>query len=698
MTTTRRFYLTPGSVAKSKRLRESIVLAEARRKYRYPSRNHNAKRDELWAEQGGSRPEFIMWDGESPQDTGYSLFGNSKGKYICHPFLSTEECLELIMDTEIEYPRAIHISFGFNLDVSYILKDLPHRQLTALHVSGSTVWREWEIQHIPHKWFKVKRGQVTAKIFDIHTFMAGGYVASLQKFKVGTAEELAKLAQEKARRPEFLFAEIDDIKEYWQLELKLGPALGDAIRQSLWDGGQYVPRSWHGPGAVARLALARHNVYKAMAICPPAVRDAARFAFAGGRFEPLLAGYLKDSVYEYDINSAYPYYATMLPNLARGKWRTGKEYEPGKFALYHIRYLAKADGFGLLPLWKRDTDHSVEWTNRVENWYWAPEAELIIDDPAAEFIEALIFDEDDPADRPFSFLKEYYEIRKKADRTGHLLGYSYKVIINAIYGQLAQRAGWDRKNKKAPRSHQLEWAGYITSACRAAVYRAAIRCPDKVISINTDSIQTTCPLDYLDCGDNLGQWSEERYSEGLFWQSGIYYLRRDLGYDPALGYGWDKAKTRGIPKGTYTPEQLIEAIEKMQPLKLTKHTFISYTLADMGQWDKLNTWVDEPHIFDMGGNGKRTHPQGIKPENRTKDYRERHPVERYCAAHCNGQVHTLSSWPAWPNDDIWSTRHYLPWLDGRSKLKDTMADYMAWDIESLDPSEEWIAEYDLPTQ
>jgi hypothetical protein len=673
---TRRFILTDRSVLKARQRNERLRLKAARQKYRYPNRSHHAKASAAGIH---NQREFIMWDGEGPKDTGYSLFGNSKGLYIQGKGLGTEECLELIMDTEIQYPTAIHISFGFNYDVSCILKDVPRRLLSRLHTTKSTVWGEWELEHIPHKWFTVRRGQVSATIFDIHTFFAGGYVSSLQKFRVGTSAELAKLAQEKARRSEFLWAEIGDIKEYWRLELKLGPELGNAMRKALWDGGQFVPRSWHGPGAVARMALARNNVYKKMAICPANVRNAARFAFAGGRFEPLLSGYLRSSVYEYDINSAYPYYATMLPNLARGTWREGKEYEPGKFALYRIRYIAKPDSFRLWPLWKRDTDYSVSWTNRVESWYWAPEAELVVDDPNAEFLESLVFDEADPIDRPFAFLKEYYAIRKTADRAGNLLGYSYKVIINAIYGQLAQRAGWDRKENKAPRSHQLEWAGYITSACRAAVYKAARACPGQVISINTDSVQATCPIPDLDCGNSLGQWSEERYSEGIFWQSGIYFLREDLGYDPDLGYGWVKAKTRGIPKGSYTPEQLIEAVRTLKPLELVKHTFISYTLASMGQWDKLNTWADEPHIYELGGNGKRGHDPG-----------------RFCAKWCKGDVHYLSTMPAFPDDDIQSTRHYLPWLDGRSKLKSRMDDLMAWDVEAMDPEEaEWMAEYEL---
>jgi len=279
---------------------------------------------------------------------------------------------------------------------------------------------------------------------------------------VGTDRDVLAIEADKAKRQDFRWADIDSIREYWQLEIKLGPELGNALRDALYHGG-YVPSSWHGPGALARLALSRHKIYDCMAKTPPAVRLAAQYAFAGGRFEQFLAGQANCTVYEYDINSAYPYYATFLPNLAKGTWRHGKHFEKDKFAVYHIIYNAPYNCSKIFPLFMRLHNNTVCWPNRVDGWYWAPEAELVIDDPNAKFVEALIFDEDDSADRPFAFLAEYYRRRKIAKANNRPEEYAFKTIINAIYGQLAQRAGWDRKHRKAPKSHQLEWAGYITS-------------------------------------------------------------------------------------------------------------------------------------------------------------------------------------------------------------------------------------------
>jgi DNA polymerase type B, organellar and viral len=669
-------------VQEEQQRRERAKLAAQRQQSRYPKRNHHKVKP-----QG----EFIMWDGESPKDAGYALFANSKGKFICQPFLSTRDCLQLIYETECEFPDAIHIGFGFNLDVSYILKDLPRRQLTALHHTTRTIWEDeqgeiWKIEHIPHKWFRVKKGRVTAKIFDIHSFFASSYIGSLQRFGVGSRDDMVELAREKARRGSFVWSEIEGIKHYQDIELRLGPELANGLREALALA-SYVPRSWHGPGAVARMAFQRHCVYEKMAKCPAPVQDAARYAFIGGRFNQFLIGRMEQNVYEADINSAYPYYATMLPNLARGRWRHGQVYENGKFAVYHIRYEAKPDSKGVFPLPRRMEGHGVTWPHRVEGWFWAPEAELVKDDPAATFVESLVFDEEDETDRPFAFLWEYFDKRKRADARGDIIAYAFKIIINAIYGQLAQRAGWNRKTRQPPRTHQLEWAGFITSGCRAAVYKAAKECGEKLISINTDSVQALCPIP-VDEGPGLGQWKVSQYSDGVMWQAGIYFLRDDLGYDEDLGYGWSKAKTRGIPRGSYQPEDLITAMHQGKPLTLTKHSFIPYTLADNGRWEELNTWADEPFIYEFGGNGFLKHRNPVVGK----------AAGRYCAKWCHGDIHRTALLPitcaGWSDDDnIWSKPHYLPWIDGPDEAKMTMDDVMAFDVNELDETNDWMLDY-----
>jgi hypothetical protein len=616
--------------------------------------------------------EFIAWDGEGPRDAGYALFGSSAGDEICHPFLGTSECLDLVLGREHDSPDAIHVWYGSNYDVSMILKDAGWKCLNALKHWNRCIWRGYEIEHIPGKWFAVKCGGTTAKLFDICSFFGGPYVQALQDMGIGTSEEIAFLTSEKARRSEFLWSEIAEIRDYWRLELRLMPELSDKLRDCFLDAGFDV-RSWHGPGALANMAMRKHGIPAAQCISPREVRHAAKCAFAGGRFEMFRGGHIRRKIRNADIHSAYPYFATHLPNLARGTWRRGREFEPGKFAVYHIRYKTAPDPLRPFPLFHRLAGGDVVWDHDVDGWYWNPEAELVASDSSAAFLESYVFDEDDPSDRPFAWIAGYYDKRREYQNAGSVLQLTFKLVINAIYGQLAQRAGWDRTSRTAPKSHQLEWAGAITSACRAAVYRVADRAGRRLVSIDTDGVFTYGNVDDLEIGDNLGEWEVTEYDSGIFWQSGIYALEQDG--------EWVKGRTRGIPKGRYEPQDLIDALGRGEDLTLTRKVFTGYGLALNGQRDRLNTWSTEPVTLVFGGEGKRYHN-----------------TVRHCEKHCKEGIHEFIPRPVrWsPGDTVVSQPHSLPWdemdalTESRKRIID---DFTFFDANHLDFDERWVTDY-----
>src|SRR6266705_3619150 len=124
---------------------------------------------------------FIFWDGEGPRDAGYALLGNSLGYEICNPYLTTASCLDLFLDCAADNPTSIHVGYVFNYDVSMIVHDLPWRCLNALKVYNRTVWRDYELEHIPGKWFRVRRDEVTVQVFDIFSFFQCSYVTALQE-------------------------------------------------------------------------------------------------------------------------------------------------------------------------------------------------------------------------------------------------------------------------------------------------------------------------------------------------------------------------------------------------------------------------------------------------------------------------------------------------------------------------------------
>jgi len=325
---------------------------------------------------------------------------------------------------------------------------------------------------------------------------------------------------------------------------------------------------------------------------------------------------------------------------------------------------------------------TVCWPRMVEGWYWSPEAELVKNDPGASFIEAWIFDEEDNCDRPFAFVRDLYRQRlylqdlpdSNRDKQAEM---ALKWALAAIYGQLCRIVGWDQRNRKPPATHQLEWAGYITSRCRADMHRIASAAGDALISIDTDSVTAMCDLPVAE-GRELGQWKVKHITGGIYFQSGVYFTKS--------GSEWSKGKTRGMERrrGTpaVTPEILSKAIESDQNVKLIpKRKYITTRMALNGQLAHHGEWKEHPgNVLTFGGGGKRYHNK------------------KFCGRYCQGDVHVfLPALAIGSNNNIfntWSVSHYLPWQSDAAPKMDAqlLADILWVDTETIDSDDYWLAE------
>src|SRR5215467_4860639 len=631
--------------------------------------------------------EFVVWDGEGSQvpdgtPQPFMLFGNTDGDLIVKPELSTKECLDLILGAD---PHKIHVSFAFGYDANQILRDLPISALSVLARRNSCRWEGYIIELVPEKWFAVRRDGVRIQIFDTFHYFNCALVTNdparpgaLDKFNIGTPEERAWLAQQKKERPYFSWDEIDDVIQYWRLENRLTRQLMEYVRKLFAQAGFY-PKSWHGPGALARELLNNHGVKAAKADTRTEnleVWIAARYAFAAGRFEPFLAGFWENKAYQYDIRSAYPYAIQHLPNLATGKWRRVVRVNRNgirrtRFALYHIKYNAQAVEKGSTdyknkcrprPLFRRLKNDRICWPDRVEGWYWSPEAELVKDDPAAEFIEAWEFDDD--GTRPLAFIADVFSTREYHKARDNAIQEPFKLAMNSCYGQFAQRAGWQNQRPKPgpPPYHQLEWAGYVTSMCRAMVHRVAAYAyeMDGLVTIDTDAVLTTVPIpeNILEngIGKKLGQWDAAEYEAMLLWQNGFYWLKKDG--------EWKKCRTRGAPRGTIPIELAWEALDDLSSIAYEKKVFTGFRLAlkqTMG-FKRWRSWRMHPHQVEFGG-GPGSKRQHVGTPGNKKGWC------RKCTGIHPGSLHTLHPMPLARaeyerkyNGD-WSYMHHLPWLE-----------------------------------
>lgn len=603
---------------------------------------------------------FVAWDGEgiTPDDErqqNYVLFGNSLGYKVVARKLGTTECLKIIIDTERENPDVIHVGFSFSYDVEMILCDLSPRHLNILRQKGFVLWHGYRVEYKRSKWFQVTKAvngeRYTARIWDVWGFFQCSFVKALKDNLTLPTDELKRIEDGKAGRAQFAYDDLDSgmMVDYWQAELRYTVEMMNALRERLYAADLKI-RQWHGPGAIASYAYRSYGMAKAMdREIPDSVNEAAQYAYAGGRFELFRVGHHPDKVYSYDIRSAYPSGIVQLPSLSEGKW----EHNPApradslaRFGVYRIRFASPALLTSKpMPFFYRDPRYAIHFPNVVEGWYWTPEAEFCsMLGRDAEIIEGWEFDED--GTRPFAWVNDVYETRAQWKREGNASQMALKLLLNSLYGKMAQRIGWERTGE-APKWHQLEWAGYVTSFARAKIFRAMLQASSKraLIGVETDGIFSAAPLD-LDLGPSLGQWEADEFDAMIYLQSGFYFKRN--------GDEWS-AKYRGFDKGSVSHEDAMRVLREWEPWKGGKGILVGTTtrFSTMGTYinsdfaDQLrNRWATAERKLSIGGDGKRIHRSNACPQCRDK-------ISLADAMHT-----TTVSYPI----GGFSTKHSLPWL------------------------------------
>lgn len=602
---------------------------------------------------------FVAWDGEGityeqgmPQS--YVLFGCSLGHRVISESLTTADCLDTILEAERSQPESIHVGFAFKYDAEMILRDLPLRHWWTLRRHSSVRWAGYQITYHPGRVFRVSVREnnktTTATIYDVWGFFQGSFVKALRGWlDESELEEIQRIEDGKAHRGNFTTADLHTyIVPYWEAELRLLVLLADRLRERLVSAG-FCPSQWHGAGALAttlyratgtrahisRTAADLHIKDKDIAtILPAEVNDAARHAYAGGRFELFKIGHTKQRVYQYDINSAYPNGISRLPSFKDAEWELVRDpdFDSSAFALWQVSYNDWSPEQMLKPgpLPHRSIDGRVSYPMNVSGWYWTPEAALIANSNNAIITAAWVCHHN--GQYPFTWVRELYEERKRRKAAGDPSEKAYKLGLNSLYGKMAQRLGW-QEDKPLPRFHQLEWAGWVTSFTRMMLYAAMLQAGSDLIAVETDAVFSLRPLD-LDCGPGLGQWEVTEHEWMTYLQSGTYWS--DHG-----------AKYRGFDRDSLTHDEAMSWLQSAHwsvPLVGTTSRFVG---AGRGLGTPLHRcWITESRDLLPGRSGKRLH------------------LPELCRSCADGISPAVAMHPMFCSSKGGQTfPHHLPWLD-----------------------------------
>lgn len=424
--------------------------------------------------------------------------------------LTFEQCMDFLLDLPEHHT---YVGYGLSYDTNMWLKSLPRKIIDLLLDRGQAIYRHYKIRWIERKFFSVRKGQRQTTVYDVLANWQVTFVKACKAWKVGTDAEIDLIARMKEQRGNFNSVDPDQIKNYCFMEcellMKLCRKLFDAIMQT-----PYRPNAVYGPGALASAAMRKHSVARCMAELPEPVDQLTHYAYFGGRFDCAMFGWFQD-IWQYDIKSAYPDQIRNLPCLAHGEWKkVTQPHEIAKTGLYQVEW-EFPDNVAWTPFPHRDSNGNVFYPYRGRGWYHGIEVSAAVE--YASTVGGVIripvgWEYNQTCNhRPFDFVDSLFELRKKIESEGgYDQGVVIKLILNSLYGKLAQQVGG--RNGKKPTFQCFYWAGAITAGTRAKLLRAIAEHPESVIGVATDSIVSLRARD-LEIGSELGEWELKRLAD-----------------------------------------------------------------------------------------------------------------------------------------------------------------------------------------
>lgn len=377
--------------------------------------------------------EFVAWDGEGiNEDDGshtYVMLASSLGHSLLNrEGLSTVEVFDLWLSCHQD--KRIHVIYGGNYDFNMILKDLDKDTLYALYVVGHVWWNGYRMEWRGGKSFQVSKNGQRFLIYDVLPFFQCSFVKACDEYLGTDWPYREQIIAEKANRGDFDYERIDAIAEYNAAELATLVRLCEELRQRLNKVDIRVNR-WDGPGAIATALYKKYEVKSFMCETPATVNNVARFGYAGGRFEIVRKGHSDARAFQYDLRSAYPSAMRNLPCLTHGEWvHVVKPTHIVGFGIYRISVAGtQVTPTRPQPLWHRNPNGTVYFSDNPHGWYWSPEAEIGISLPNASIHEGWEYHSSCQCD-PFWFVEPLYNKRAALKRAGDGAHVGLKLGLN----------------------------------------------------------------------------------------------------------------------------------------------------------------------------------------------------------------------------------------------------------------------------
>lgn len=465
--------------------------------------------------------------------------------------------------------KLYYVSYFFDYDVTMILRQLamdsPDEARELFNRENYLWYKHYGLKYIPKKRFTVKQwtpdNSIKAvSVHDVQGFFQCSFINALTKFNIGTEKQRKTIADMKQQRGNFDFTMAKEIISYSELECKLLAKLVDKLRVYAENVG-ITPAPYEGPGPMAAHAYMQFfgsTRYKAQQrTIPAAVSSMAAKSYYGGRFEICAHGPINQTVYQYDINSAYPASLLQLPCLEHGLWKKGR-HSNLFLAKISWKYCARKKFGAAMPFPVRTKEGSIYYPQSGTGWYWSPEI-LLAEQSGFKITYHSVYSYIKHCEcQPFKWVEQIYCERKRMDKINPGSGIPLKLVLNTLYGKMVQT------RPTIGKWFNMVWGSLVTSFTRARVYETYLS-GVRVLMFATDAVFTLDKLDNKYIGPELGQFGYEgKYNDLTIFQPGIYFSKNEA-----------KFKTRGIPKAEFQKHA-----QELKDISLTWNKYFDVSLQN----------------------------------------------------------------------------------------------------------------------